>query len=812
MLRIHSPTCKTPASFQNTQAIDTNHTIISHYFMHYLKNLIIGLCLFFCYSSLSAQTAAIKGFVKDKETGQAVIFMVVALEGTTHGTQTDENGYYSLTKLPAGSYTLLIADLNFKEVREQITLKDGQVMSRNYMLDAADNQTINGVEITGDRANQLDNINIGSETIRTADIKSVPSIGGQPDLAQYLTNIPGIITTGDQGGQLYVRGGSPIQNKVLLDGMIVYNAFHSIGLFSVFDTELISSADVYTGGFSSQYGGRISSVMDITTRDGNKGGTTGRVGINPFALRAHVEGPLRKLQPNGSGISYILSAKRSHLDVVSPGLYPYVNEGEGLPFTFTDLYGKLSFGGGNGSKFNLFGFSFNDGVKKYQNLGELSWTNNGAGANFVVVPSSSSVLISGNFAYSAYDIALREENLPDRTSSIKGFNAGLEFKYIIEKDVLKYGVEIVGFDTDYQTFTLADATRQVGVSESTTELNSFVDYKFNRNDWIVEPSLRLQFYGSLGVFSPEPRIGIKYKASEVLRLKAAAGVYTQNLMATNSDRDVVNLFYGFLAAPQNLPATYTAANGEVREVNNSLQRANHYIVGAEYDLTERWNINIESYFKDFRQLTNPNRNKVYSDDASNFDKPDVLKKDYLIETGWAAGADLAVKYEDKRFYLWLVYSLTKVNRWDGFKYYSPVFDRRHNANVVATYKFGKKKVKEYEFSVRWNLGSGLPFTQTQGFYQPQGVSGGVALDYITDNPSQLGIQFAPLNGGRLPYYHRLDMNLRRSLELKGKLKMELNAGITNVYNRANVFYIDRITAQRVDQLPIIPTIGVDLSF
>ncbi len=780
--------------------------------MKFLIRLFAFVLLFSSTSDLFSQQATIKGFVKDKETGQPVSFIVVGLEGTTHGAQTDENGYYALTKLPAGTYTLVIQDFRFKEVREQITLKEGQLVARNYLLDEADADTIEDILITGEKGNQRDNVNIGAETISPKDIKSIPSVGGQSDLAQYLTNLPGIITTGDQGGQLYVRGGSPVQNKVMLDGMIVYNAFHSIGLFSVFDTEVISSADVYTGGFSAQYGGRISSVMDITTRDGNKANADGRIGINPFGIRAHVEGPFRKLRENGSGISYIVSAKRSHLDQVSPKAYPYVNDGEGLPFTFTDLYGKVSFGGGNGSKFNLFGFSFNDGVRKYQNLGELAWQNNGIGGNFVVVPSSSSVLISGNFAYSAYDIALREENLPDRTSSIKGFNAGLEFKYILDKDVIKYGVEIVGFGTDFQTFALVDGTSKVSYNENTTELNSFFDYKINRGNWIIEPSLRMQFYGSLGVFSPEPRIGIKYKASEVLRLKGAAGIYTQNLMATNSDRDVVNLFYGFLAAPQNLPTNYTTANGDVREVKNSLQRANHYIAGFEYDITERWNVNVEGYYKDFRQLTNANRNKVYSDDVLNADKPEVLKKDFLIETGWAAGTDLALKYEDKKFYLWLVYSLTKVQRWDGFRNYAPVFDRRHNANIVGTYKFGKKKVKEYEFSVRWNLGSGLPFTQTQGYYQPQGVNGGVALDYVGSNSSSLGIQFADLNGGRLPYYHRLDLNLRRTFEFKGSLKLEMNAGVTNAYNRANVFYIDRITAKRVDQLPILPTIGLEMSF
>ena len=126
-------------------------------------------------------------------------------------------------------------------------------------------------------------------------MKKIPSFGGQPDLVQALQVLPGFISTGDQGGQLYIRGGSPIQNKVLLDGMIVYNAFHSIGLFSVFDSDVIANADVYTGGFGAKFGGRISSVMDIKTRDGNKMKTQGRVGASPFGAKLTLEGPLKKL-------------------------------------------------------------------------------------------------------------------------------------------------------------------------------------------------------------------------------------------------------------------------------------------------------------------------------------------------------------------------------------------------------------------------------------------------------------------------------------------------------------------------------------
>ena len=768
----------------------------------------LALLLMAC-TALFAQ-GTIRGFVKDEETGQPVIFILVGLEGTAFGTQTDENGYYTLSKIPAGSYTLVINQFGFKEVREQIAIAGDKVVAKNYFL-IKDDLVMNEVEITDKGSAQKNNVNISVESMRSKDIKRIPSVGGAPDLAQALTTLPGFISTGDQGGQIYVRGGSPVQNKVLLDGMIVYNAFHSIGLFSVFDTDIIANADVYTGGFSAQFGGRISSVMDITTRDGNKREIDGHVGLNPFGAKVQIEGPLRKLKENGSGISYVLSAKNSYLDRSSKLLYPYINEGNGLPFNYTDIYGKMSFSGSNGSKFNAFGFSFNDGVSSYKQLASLNWKNNGGGGNFVVVPASSSVLISGNFARSQYEIVMSEINNPDRYSKINSFNFGLDFKYGIKNDVLKYGVEVVGFSTDYKTFALLDNTQIVQVTQNTTELNTFFDYKMNRGKWVVEPSIRFQYYGTLSVFSPEPRLGVKFRATERFRLKGAMGKYTQNLMATNSDRDVINLFYGFLAGPEDLQSEFTDENLEQRRIDNVLQTARHYVAGFEFDITDRWNLNVEGYYRDFRQLTNVNRNKIYENGSGqNTDKPEELTREYVIETGKAYGTDVVLKYEDKTYYVNLVYSIAKVQRWDGYRYYSPVFDRRHNLNLIGTYLFGKEKC--FELSARWNLGSGLPFTQTQGFYSGQGVSQGISLDYLSNNSQFLSVQYADLNGGRLPYYHRLDVNLKRTIKLNKNSTLELNAGVTNLYNRANVFYIDRVTGERIDQLPFLPTIGVDFTF
>ncbi len=201
-----------------------------------------------------------------------------------------------------------------------------------------------------------------------------------------------------------------------------------------------------------------------------------------------------------------------------------------------------------------------------------------------------------------------------------------------------------------------------------------------------------------------------------------------------------------------------------------------------------------------------NRNKLFAEDDP--DPPDALKKDFIIETGKAMGIDFVFKYSYKRLYLWAVYSLGTVNRYDGINEYHPHFDRRHNVNLVGAYTFGKNL--NWEVGVRWNLGSGFPFTQTAGFYENLVFDNGINTDYTTQNGT-LGVEYGELNKGRLPYYHRLDLSVKRSFEI-GSTTLEAIVGITNVYNRANIFYIDRVRYERVNQLPILPSVGLSWKF
>lgn len=774
------------------------------------KNLICTLLISLLPLCGMAQST-IKGFVYDAGNGEPVPYANVILQGTTMGAASDINGFFLINKIPNGEYTVIVRYMGYDDYTQKVSITSARQTEQLRIELKTSSKILKAVKVSGRRQERRDDTKVSVEKISPMEIQQMPSIGGQADIAQYLQVLPGINFTGDQGGQLYIRGGSMIQNKTLLDGMVVYNPFHSIGLFSVFETDIILNADVYTGGFGAEYGGRISSVLDITTRDGNSKRHTGKINVNTMGAGLLLEGPLKKERPgNSSSITYMLTAKNSYLSQTSKMLYPYV-EG-GLPYDFVDVYGKLSFKSSSGSKFSMFGFGYNDWVKAYQSIADYRWNNYGAGASFVIVPGSDA-LVEGTLAYSDYKIEFSDvhnSGLAPRTSEIGGLSGVLDIVNFFGGDKLTYGLNVEMFRTDYSFQN--QYSRKFAVTENTSELALFATYKMNRPHWIVEPGLRLVYYASVAEFYPEPRLAIKYKLNDELRFKLAAGLYSQNFLDARPDNDVVNLFNGFLTGSENLGITETF-RGE--EVNSCVQNAQHVIFGVEYDATDWLSFNVEPYFKNFSQLVNMNRNLMYSNseeyqEGGIYEVPEYLRKDFIIEKGKAYGIDFSVRSTYGMTYLWVAYSLGYVQRTDEQQgTYNPHYDRRHNLNVLFTYKAGQKL--DWEFSLRWNYGSGFPYTQTLGLYENLTLGGGLNTDYRLEN-GETGIYYATVNGGRLPSYHRLDASVKKRFAFGKRSVLDINLSVTNLYNRNNMFYFNRLTFERVDQLPIMPSLGISLSF
>ncbi|MEL6635553.1 MAG: carboxypeptidase-like regulatory domain-containing protein [Bacteroidota bacterium] len=753
----------------------------------------ILLFLFLGTGMIMAQSGTVRGSIFDRDSGEPISFATVQLSGTSIGATSDLDGFFSIGNVPVGDYRLVATYIGYDSVSVDITVGAGKIVNERLVMSEGGIDLVT-VNVSAEKAKAQNEVNISSVTLTPKQIRALPATGGEPDIAQFLSVIPGVISTGDQGGQIYIRGGSPIQNKILLDGTTIYNAFHSIGLFSVFETEAVRSVEVLTGGFNSEHGGRISAVVDIKTREGNKKRFAGKVSASPFLAKALIEGPIIKLKEDtGTSASFLLTGKRAYIDQTSTALYSNLPDSLGLPYNFTDLYGKFSLVTGNGTKLNAFGFNFEDQAN-FTNVADIGWSTAGGGINFTLVPASSAMIVGGNLSFSNYQVDLIESDNRPRSSSISDFLASLDFTYFGRNSEVKYGFQVNAINTDFRFQNIFDNT--IEQTSFNTEISAFVNYQHKFGRLIIEPGARLMYYASLPELSLEPRMGLKYNISDNIRFKFAGGLYTQNLISSVNERDITNLFVGFLAGPDE--QIFQLNTDELAD--NKLQRSWHAVAGVEVDVSERLSVNVEPYLKEFSQLININRNKTEPTDP-----------DYATETGEAYGIDFLIKYNSPSFYFWGTYSLGYVRRDDGEQVYPTIFDRRHNVNLLATYTLGDDR--EWEFSARWNLGSGFPFTLTQGFYNFNNFNEGLDTEFLTDNPEDVGIIYDERrNAGRLPFYHRLDASVKRTFTFTKYTKLEVIASVTNLYDRRNIFFFDRVEYDRVDQLPVLPSLGMSLSF
>lgn len=753
--------------------------------------LLLLLISFAAIAQKGGDKGSVKGFIYDKVNGEGIAFANVQVQGTDFGATTDEQGFFFIPNLQSGSYKLVVNYIGYESQTLDVEIKKGQTVNLKVVM-TTKSVELKDVEISAEKQQRTTESRVSVTSITPMEMKRLPTIGGEADIAQYLQVLPGVVSTGDQGGQVVIRGGTPIQTKFLLDGITIYNPFHSIGLFSIYETDIIKNVDVYTGGFPSQYGGRISAVVDVTTRDGNRKKVSGKISASPFMAHALLEIPVIKFREDrNTSASLILNTKISYLDRSSKVIYPYADK-NGLPYNFYDVYGKFSVSAGKGNKFSITGFNYMDNTNFSQ--AKYKWNTFGVGANFLAVPKNSNLYFNTHVSYSQYKMQLTEQELGERSTSIGGYDIGMDFVYYIKNGELKYGLDLEG---NFTKLNFVNQYKQVvRQDQNTTDLSAYVMMHKYIKKFVIEGGFRFQYYGNVGGISPEPRLSMKYNITDMVRLKLATGMYSQNFISTKSDRDVVNLFTGFLTGPEE---SAKDASGKSYDKIRNFQRSVHGIFGLELDLPKNVTINIEPYYKYFWHLFNINRFKQKTSDP-----------DFLVEKGDAYGLDVLIKWQYKGLFLYGTYSLAWTHRNDGVQVYPPHFDRRHNVNLVGTYTFGKKR--DWEISARWNLGSGFPFTKTQGFYESVPLDGGIGSDVTGSNGNLAILYDTKINGGRLPYYHRLDMSIKKIFDIKDKLKIEINLSVSNVYNRKNIFYFDRVSYQRVNQLPVLPSLAVSFAF
>ncbi|MEN8731413.1 MAG: TonB-dependent receptor, partial [Bacteroidia bacterium] len=347
-----------------------------------IKRLIILALVGISALSAIAQNATLRGFVYNEDNGEPLVSALVTFKSIKQGAYSDEGGLYAIPSIPAGKYTVVVTLVGHDTATADVELSEGQVVAQNFYLNTTSN-ALGTVKVSAEKIRKSKEINISKTTIKPVQLTRIPSVGGEPDLVQYLQVLPGVVFSGDQGGQLYIRGGSPIMNRVMLDGLTIYNPFHSIGLFSVFDSDILKSVDVYSAGFNSEYGGRISAIVDVKTRDGNKKRLAGKINASPFSSKFLIEGPLKKYEPEKGSSSFIVSYKNSYLNRTAPIVYPYAANGN-LPYSFSDLYSKISFNSAKGSNISFFGFDYTDNVN-FEQSASYNWTSSGLGTKFLLV-------------------------------------------------------------------------------------------------------------------------------------------------------------------------------------------------------------------------------------------------------------------------------------------------------------------------------------------------------------------------------------------------------------------------------------------
>jgi hypothetical protein len=731
-----------------------------------------------------AQRATVRGFVTDEADSQPLPGVNVLFEdaaGEVSGTATDLDGFYTMAGLRPGRYVVRASFVGYETAADTLDLAAG-IRQHDVAL-RAETAELDEAVVESERTTGQANVTAGLQRIRAEDVMTVPAPDVSGDLANYLTTLPGVVTSGDRGGQLFIRGGEPTQNLVLLDGMPVYQPFHVLGFYSAFPTDILATADVYAGGYNARFGGQLSSVLDVTARNGNKRRFDASASVAPFVSGLALEGPLVRDQ-----LSFLLTGRRS---VIEQGAANFTDAP--LPFDFGDLFGKLHYEPGPSSRLSVSGlYTFDRGtVGDPASLrpDEVRYENAAGGFRYLLLPAVAPLLGEIVLSYSALDTEIgpgaeadTSEAGLDRSSSIARFNSEFNLTYFLPRVDVRFG----GFVRTATTESaLGGLFQNVETARTNaTEAGFYLEPEFKVGTVLrVSPGLRLTLSPSLGDQFLEPRFRAVFEAGPH-RLSAAAGLYNQPIVGITDRRDATSIFTAWTTAPF----------GDV-------PRAVHVLGGYRLQPAPWLDLAVEGYWKDLENLSVPEWT-AYPRLTTRLQPAD----------GEAYGADARVELRLGGVYASVNYGYSSVEYaaeaarfglWYGTETlrYRPAHDRRHQASVIL-----QVPVYGFDVSARWQLGSGLPYSRALGFdvfILPDGDPD------VAGEPGEPRVIYERPFNGLLPDYHRLDVSVERRFDL-GPAALTAQAGVINAYDRANLFAYDIFTLRRVDQLPIIPTFGLKL--
>ncbi|MBI5646843.1 MAG: TonB-dependent receptor [Ignavibacteriae bacterium] len=729
----------------------------------------------------------VSGFVTDKETGETLVGATVRLKGTSLGTVTNKSGFYAIAGLGAGTYTMVVSFVGYQKQEMVVTLGDAESKKINVILLP---EALRGKEVVvvGNRFETDRQITVSHVNIPAAQIQQI-RIGGEADVFRSIQYLPGVLASSQISSGLYIRGGSPDQTLVLLDGSTVYNPSHLFGFFSTFNTDAIKDVDLIKGGYPAEYGGRLSAVLDLVQKDGNQNQIEGLASVGLISSKLSMQGPV------GNG-SWFIGGRRTYIDALTSMLE---SAEDPLPdYYFYDANAKISQSLGSSDKVFLSGFAGKDQLDIDNNSGfngSMGIRNTAAASRWTHVFGENlfSVL---NLSWSEYSNSFRTASAGWETRVENGIEdytlkGNLEW-FVTPSFTLKSGFEGTHYLFTYlQNFTgnadsaIAEGTRETGrmnLRADDNTLAAYVQGNMHLTDLLsVQFGLRGNWYELRDIVKLDPRFSLRWQAQYNLALKASWGMYHQYFrLASLPDFSFFDTW---------LPTDST--------VNPS--HAVHYVLGVESQPVEGYDLNIDLYYKTMHHLSELNMFATTGRDVADF---------FYDGRGEAFGIELFLQKKIGRLTGWAGYALGFMNRqFDRINrgaWFRPRWDRRHDVKIVAMYQIDES----------WDVGATFTFQSGQSY---TGMTSRVQSSIPGDDISVGVTMPADRYGLRLPPSHQLNINVNYNTTVFG-LPAKILLDIYNVYSRRDIWFRyyntdgDVTTVEDVRLLPILPSLAIEVKF
>lgn len=726
-------------------------------------------------------TYTLSGYIEDADTKERLIGATIFESTNAEGAVTNEYGFFSLSMQP-GEKDLTISYVGYQSQSIQLLFQDQQSMT--IRLDPT--ISIETIEITADREELIqEKTQMSQMTVPIEQLKAMPVILGETDILKSLQLLPGVSGGGEGQTGVYVRGGSPDQNLVLLDGVPVYNVSHLLGLFSVFNPDAIKNVTLTKGGFPARYGGRLSSIIDIRMKEGNMSEFHGEGSIGLISSKLTLQGPIIK-----DKTSFLISGRRTYADLIAK---PFIDtEGEEPKFHFYDINAKLQHKINEKHRLYLSAytgediFGFEDKDEYSREKGGVDWGNviSAIRWNWELNPK---MFLNTTLNYSNYQIDIFAENeefggndptsfSARYTSGIRDFGAKIDLDFIPNPDhYIKAGISL----TNHRYKPGAIAVDEVSIQEvldtligrqnvSSNEIDVYVEDDFKWNDLSVNVGVHGSAFlvENKNYFSVQPRLGMNYRINNAWSVKGSFATMTQfiNLLTSES---------------LSLPTDLWVPSTENVVPQDSWQGA----LGVATTLGNEYEFSIEGYYKKMKNVISYKEGANYFFDLNSNWEDRVTQGD-----GTSYGAEIFLQKKTGRLTGWLGYTLSwnwrqydDINKGIKFPFR---YDRRHDFSIVSVYELSPR----INLSATWSYGTGnavtLPTTQIPTNFYSSYDSDGNLQDFYLFGAESTNVK----NTHRMSPFHRLDVSITFNKKKK-RHERSWVFGLYNAYGNKNPFFI-----------------------